>query len=99
MDSLSLELLQACEDYRRYIDAIFQPAMNRLETDISRRQVRLHEVFGANLFVAHAIDYVQAIRRFDEVAEIANISCVNGERSDVSIEHQSAIGKARLAIR
>jgi hypothetical protein len=69
MDLLSPELRQACEDYRRYVGAIFRPAMSRLETNINRRQVSLHEVFGANLFAAHAIDYIQAIRRLDGITE------------------------------
>lgn len=108
MDSLSGELLQACEDYRRYIDAIFRPAMNRLETGINRRQVSLHEVFGANLFAAHAIDYVQAIRRFDGITEARGelvrtfdgIFSVSGARfSNCKFELIDAINNALKHIR
>lgn len=69
MTSLSPELEQACGDYSRYIEAIFKPAMARLKASVSVGKVELHEVFGANLFVAHAVDYIQAIRIADGIQE------------------------------
>lgn len=52
-------------DYRRYLDAILKPAILSLEAGIDARCSSLHGVFGANLFVAHAVDYIQAIREAD----------------------------------
>lgn len=69
MTSLSPELEQACGDYSRYIEAIFEPAMVHLKARISAGNMELHEVFGANLFVAHAVDYIQAIRIADGIEE------------------------------
>lgn len=69
MTSLTPELEQACKDYGRYIQAIFEPAMVRLNANINAGHVELHQVFGANLFVAHAVDYIQAIRNADGIKE------------------------------
>lgn len=69
MTSLTPVLEQACNDYNRYIAAIFEPAMVRLKASINAEQVELHEVFGANLFVAHAVDYIRAIRIADGIEE------------------------------
>lgn len=62
-------LQQACSDYWQYLDSILRPAMAELETDIDSRQTKLHGVFGANLFIAHAVDYIQAIRKTDGTKE------------------------------
>lgn len=43
--------------------------MVRLKASVSAGKVELHEVFGANLFVAHAVDYIQAIRIADGIEE------------------------------
>jgi hypothetical protein len=69
MTSPNPELEQACKDYGRYIRAIFEPAMVRLKANINAGHVELHQVFGANLFVAHAVDYIQAIRNADGIKE------------------------------
>lgn len=62
-------LEQSCTDYRQYLHAILEPAMAELRTDIEARQARLHRVFGTNLFVAHAVDYIQAIRKAAGIKE------------------------------
>ncbi|MCW5255810.1 hypothetical protein D5038_05415 [Verminephrobacter aporrectodeae subsp. tuberculatae] len=69
MTLLAPPLALACTDYRQYLRAILVPAMAELEADIESRQVGLHRVFGANLFVAHAVDYIQAIRKADGIDE------------------------------
>lgn len=43
--------------------------MEQLEIEISAGAVELHQVFGVNLFTAHAIDYIQAIREADGIKE------------------------------
>lgn len=59
------DLEQTCDDYRRYLSAILTPAMAQLQSGIDDGRVALHQVFGANLFLAHAVDYIQAIRKVD----------------------------------
>lgn len=67
--SISPELKQSCEDYDQYIQAILQPAMRQLQRGINAEKVELHQIFGANLFIAHVVDYIQAIRRADGIKE------------------------------
>lgn len=52
----------ACSNYRRYVEAIFEPATQSFLRQQEERDVSLHEVYGVNLFVAHAVDYIRAIR-------------------------------------
>jgi hypothetical protein len=52
----------ACSNYRRYVEAIFEPATQSFLRMLEERSVSLHEVYGVNLFVAHAVDYIRAIR-------------------------------------
>ncbi len=68
-DPISPELKQACEDYGQYIQAILKPAMRQLQCDINAEKVELHQIFGANLFIAHAVDYIQAVHRADGIKE------------------------------
>lgn len=58
-----------CNDYIRYIRAIFEPAIVQLKANIDAGQVELDQVFGVNLFVAHAVDYIQPIRNADGIKE------------------------------
>lgn len=58
-----------CSNYRRYMKAIFEPATEGFLRLLDERSVSLHEVFGVNLFVAHAVDYLQAIRLANGVTE------------------------------
>lgn len=52
---------RACEDYFQYIDLILKPAKNELEARIRNDEVALHHAFGANLILAHSVDYLLAI--------------------------------------
>lgn len=66
---MDAKLAQACNDYRRYLQLIIQPAIEQLEKGMSARNLRLHQVFGANLYLAHAVDYIQKIRRTSGINE------------------------------
>ena len=55
-------LSAACENYRAYLERILSPASTEFLRKVSRNEVGLHDAFGTNLFVAHAVDYIQAIR-------------------------------------
>lgn len=48
---------------------ILEPAMDRLKNSINAGSLELHQVFGANLFLAHAVDYLLAIRKADGFKE------------------------------
>lgn len=63
MTTIEPEVQQACENFSDYVRLILEPAMNNLLISMQTRPLHLHEVFGANLFLAHAVDYVLAIRR------------------------------------
>ncbi|QIM49296.1 amino acid ABC transporter substrate-binding protein [Pusillimonas sp. DMV24BSW_D] len=43
--------------------------MRQLQRGINAEKVELHQIFGANLFIAHVVDYIQAIRRADGIKE------------------------------
>lgn len=60
---------RACTDYWQYLDLILEPAMVELQADLNENRASLHRVFGANLFVAHAVDYILAIRKADGIVE------------------------------
>ncbi|WLH11461.1 hypothetical protein PSH58_21790 [Pseudomonas hefeiensis] len=53
---------QACDDYRHYIEFILEPARDELEGKVRNDEVKLHHAFGANLILAHSVDYLQAVR-------------------------------------
>ena len=59
----------ACEQYLQYFTEIFTPATSEFLKTLDTENVKLHQVFGANLFVAHALDYILAIRKADGIAE------------------------------
>lgn len=52
----------ACENYRAYLKNILAPASAEFLSKVSKNEVHLHDVFGANLFLAHAVDYIRAVR-------------------------------------
>lgn len=58
-------LAEACNNYRAYIAQILNPAASEFLRKIDSNSVTLHEAFGVNLFVAHAVDYLHAIRKAD----------------------------------
>ncbi|MBF1166456.1 MAG: hypothetical protein HXL68_15640 [Dechloromonas agitata] len=101
-------LEQACADYRQYLHAILEPAMAELRADIAARSVQLHRIFGANLFLAHAVDYILAIRktaglddrRSEFVRRFDELFCVDGARlSNRKFELIDAINNALKHIR
>lgn len=53
----------ACENYRIYLERILKSASESFLEKVSGNDVQLHEAFGINLFLAHAVDYIQAIRK------------------------------------
>jgi hypothetical protein len=53
---------RACGDFPKYLESILEPYLKDLESDTAARTFSLHQVIGANLCTAHAIDYIQAIR-------------------------------------
>lgn len=56
------ELSNACDNYRAYLEKIVIPAAGFFLQKVSDNTVLLHDAFGTNLFLAHAIDYIKAIR-------------------------------------
>lgn len=62
-------LAQACEDYLLFIANILIPAKRALEAKVDLNKVQLHEAYGANLIVAHSIDYLLAVRAADGIEE------------------------------
>lgn len=108
MTVLAPSLEQTCTDYRQYLHVILEPAMAALQADMDARRASLHRVFGANLFVAHAVDYIQAIRKADGVNEgrldfvrrFDQLFCVGGTRlSNRKFELIDAINNALKHIR
>lgn len=108
MTVLAPPLEQTCADYRQYLHVILAPAMAALQADMDARRASLHQVFGANLFVAHAVDYIHAIRKADGVDEgrldfvqrFDQLFCVGGTRlSNRKFELIDAINNALKHIR
>jgi hypothetical protein len=79
------ELERACVDFGEYVHAIVEPAMDRLLADMQRGPVSLHQVFGANVFLAHAVDYLRAIRTADGFKE-TRTNLVQGFDETFSVE-------------
>jgi hypothetical protein len=66
-DSQVLDLSEtsrsACADYLKYLDTLLVPVLEELRSNSDGRTLKLHQVIGANLCAAHAIDYIIAIRQ------------------------------------
>ena len=62
-------LVEACNNYKNYLTHILNPATSDFLNSIEINSVTLHEAFGVNLFVAHAVDYILAIRKADGANE------------------------------
>lgn len=56
---------KTCARYQEYWKTILCPAANSFRNSLESDQLQLHEVFGTNLFVAHAIDYLAEVRKAD----------------------------------
>lgn len=63
MQSNQLQLMQACKDLVDYRDRVLSPAANELFRDLESNEVSLHQVYAVNMFAAHAMDYLHAIRK------------------------------------
>lgn len=66
---LNVAISSACDDYLQYLRLILEPAMKQLDDGMKTRNLQLHQVFGANLYLAHAVDYIQKIRRTSGISE------------------------------
>lgn len=82
--------------------------MNQLQESMELRNLRLHQVFGANLYLAHAVDYVQKVRRTaginetraDLVSQFDKLFSVEGARfGNKKFELIDAINNALKHIR
>lgn len=66
-DSQILDLSEtcrsACADYLKYLNTLLVPVFDELRSNSDGRTLKLHQVIGANLCAAHAIDYIIAIRQ------------------------------------
>ncbi len=62
-------LNRACEDFEHYIMYILEPAKADLEEKVRKNEISLHQAFGANLILAHSVDYLQAVRAADGITE------------------------------
>lgn len=60
---LSETCRSACADYVKYLDTLLIPIFEELRSNSDGRTLKLHQVIGANLCAAHAIDYIIAIRQ------------------------------------
>lgn len=59
----------ACADYLKYLDTLLVPVFEELKSTSDKRSLKLHQVIGANLCAAHAIDYIIAIRQTLDMKE------------------------------
>lgn len=66
---MDVTLSTACDNYRAYLEKILAPAAELFLQKVLANKVQLHEAFGTNLFLAHAVDYIQAIRTADGINE------------------------------
>lgn len=86
----SAELIQACDDYRHFIQHILKPAKDDLEAKVRENTVTLHQVFGGNLIAAHSVDYLLAVR---------TAAGVTGDRKDLIISFDEKFAVAGAYIR
>lgn len=79
---------EACENYFNYLNGVLRPMKLDLERMIFSGCLKLHHAFSANYFVAHAVDYIHAVRLAGGVVEnrsalVRNFDdyfCVSGGR-------------------
>jgi len=65
----TVSLERACEDFQHFINYILEPAKDDLEAMVRKNETKLHQAFGANLILAHSVDYLQAVRAADGITE------------------------------
>ena len=63
MKTDKLQIAQACKDMADYRDRVLSPATRGLFRDLESNQVSLHQAYSVNMFAAHAMDYLHAIRK------------------------------------
>jgi hypothetical protein len=66
---LTDSIQEACDDYLHFIKYILEPAKKELEEKVRENEVLLHQAFGANLVLAHSVDYLKAIRSAAGITE------------------------------
>lgn len=66
---MDAKIAEACNNYRAYLVQILNPATSEFLDRVDNNTVSLHSAFGANLFIAHAVDYIHAIQKADGVSE------------------------------
>ncbi|GEM_PF-712365 len=59
----------ACENYLRYQNEILVPLSRDVCAQVESKEIKLHQAFSANYFLAHAVDYIHAIRKSNGVDE------------------------------
>jgi len=59
---MNANISSACDNYRAYLEKILGPSAESFRRKVAANEVQLHDAFGINLFMAHAVDYIQAIR-------------------------------------
>ena len=64
---MTRSLEQHCSDFSQYMIGVLLPALGDVEFHVRSKTLRLHQAFSANFFVAHAVDYLHAIRRADGI--------------------------------
>lgn len=60
---MDANISSACKNYLAYLEKILCPSAQPFLQKVSANKVELHDAFGINLFLAHAVDYIQAIRQ------------------------------------
>lgn len=60
---MDANISSACDNYRAYFEKILDPSAKSFLQKVSVNKVELYDAFGMNLFLAHAVDYIQAIRK------------------------------------
>lgn len=64
---MDLVIKEACDNYKNYLELILKPSASDFLDSLENNSISLHEAFGANLFVAHAVDYIHEIRKATKV--------------------------------
>ncbi|HEL2957619.1 TPA: hypothetical protein UL931_000839 [Stenotrophomonas maltophilia] len=59
----------ACDNYLRYRNEILVPLSRDVYAQVESVEIKLYQAFSANYFLAHAVDYIHAIRSSNGVGE------------------------------
>ena len=69
INNVTAAIQKSCDEYCHYIKFILEPAKRELEAKVRDDEVFLHQAFGANLIMAHSVDYLLAIRSAAGITE------------------------------